>query len=122
MTGRYVRSTFVEDQREFVEDLQIGKQIGKLLDMPERPQAQKHICWVWNLKNLETWFQILKSLKNSTFPVIVMVLLKMGPMGPRGLGPNPFSTVLPCPPGVFFRQKRRPQQKQCVFIKEMTYF
>ena len=25
--------------------------------------------------------------------VTVMVLLKMGPMGPRGLGPNPFSTV-----------------------------
>ncbi len=39
MTGRYVRSTFVEDQREFVEHLQIGKQIGKLLDMPKRPQA-----------------------------------------------------------------------------------
>ena len=114
MTGRYVRSTFVEDQREFVEHLQIGKQIGKLLDMPKRPQAQKHIVWVWNLKNLETCFQILKSLKhlkNSTFPVTVMVLLKMGPMGPRGLGPNPFSTVSPCPPGVFFRQKRRPKQK-----------
>ena len=45
LTGRYVRSTFVEDQREFVEHLQIGKQIGKLLDMPKRPQAQKHICW-----------------------------------------------------------------------------
>ena len=43
MTGRYVRSTFVEDQREFVEHLQIGKQIGKLLDMPKRPQAQQHI-------------------------------------------------------------------------------
>ena len=43
MTGGYVRSTFVEDQREFVEHLQIGKQIGKLLDMPKRPQAQKHV-------------------------------------------------------------------------------
>ena len=43
MTGRYIRSTFVEDQREFVEHLQIGKQIGKLLDMPKGPQAQKHI-------------------------------------------------------------------------------
>ena len=64
MTGRYVRSTFVEDQREFVEHLQIGKQIGKLLDIPKRPQAQKHIFWVWNMKNLETWFQILKNLKN----------------------------------------------------------
>ena len=103
---------------------QIGKQIGKLLDMPKRPQAQKHIFWVWNLENLETWFQILKSLnslKNSTFPVTVMVLLKngpygpqgpwtMGPMGPRGLGPNPFSTVSPCPPGFFFREKQRPKQ------------
>ena len=63
MTGRYIRSTLVEDQREFVEDLQIGKQIGKLLDMPKRPQAQKHIFWVWNMKNLETWFQILKNRK-----------------------------------------------------------
>ena len=66
MAGRYVRSTFVEDQREFVEHLQIGKQIGKLLDMPKRPQAQKHICWVWNLINLETWFQILKNEKSHT--------------------------------------------------------
>ena len=39
-----MRSTFVEDQSECVEDLQIGKQIGKLLDMPKRPRAQKHIC------------------------------------------------------------------------------
>ena len=101
----------MEDQKEFVEDLYIGKQIAKLLDMPKRLQAQKHICWVWNLKNLEAWFQILKSLKNSTFPVTVMVLLKMGPMGPRGLGPNPFSTVSPCPPGVFFRQKKRLKTK-----------
>ena len=43
MTGRYVRSTFVEDQSEFVEHLQIGKQIGNFLDMPKGPQAQKHI-------------------------------------------------------------------------------
>ena len=35
----------------------------------------------------------------------------MGPMGPMGLGPNPFSTVLPCPPGVFFREKQRPDKK-----------
>ena len=65
MTGRYVRSTFGEDQREFLEHLQIGKQIGKLLDMPKRPQAQKQVFWVWNMKNLETWFQIVKSLKIS---------------------------------------------------------
>ena len=107
MTGRYVRSTFVEDQREFVEHLQIGKQIGKLLDMPKRPQAQKHMFWVWNLKNLETWFQILKSLKSYTFPVTVVVLLKMGPMGPRGLGPNPFFDCVAVPSGGFFWEKTR---------------
>ena len=62
--GKVCTINFVEDQREFVEHLQIGKQIGKLLDMPKRPQAQKHIFWIWNMKNLETWFQNLKSLKN----------------------------------------------------------
>ena len=118
MTGRYVRSTFVEDQKAFVEHLQIGKQIGKLLDMPKRPQAQKHILWVWNLKNLETWFQSLKSLKNSTFPVTVMVLLKMGPRAPGALGPTPFRLCRRALQG-FFREKRS-QHKQCVFIKQMT--
>ena len=53
MTGRYIRSTSVEDQSEFVEHLQIGKQIGKLLDMPKGPQAQKHMFWVWNMKKLK---------------------------------------------------------------------
>ena len=28
-------------------NLQIGKQIGKLLDMPKGPQAQKQFCWVF---------------------------------------------------------------------------
>ena len=46
MTGRYIRSTFIEDQSEFVEHLQIGKQIGKLLDMAKRPQAPKHFSFV----------------------------------------------------------------------------
>ena len=46
MTGRYVRSTFVEDQREFVEHFQYGKQIGKILDIKNRQKrhrAPKHI-------------------------------------------------------------------------------
>ena len=46
LAGRYVRSTFVEDQREFVEHFQYGKQIGKILDMEnkqERHRAPKHI-------------------------------------------------------------------------------
>ena len=46
MTGRYVRSTFVEDQREFVEHFQYGKQIGKILDIKnkqKRHRTPKHI-------------------------------------------------------------------------------
>ena len=45
MTGTYIQSTFIEDQGEFVEHLQIGEQIGKLLDMPRRSQAQKHVLF-----------------------------------------------------------------------------
>ena len=41
--GKVVRSTFITDQSEFIEQLQNGKQIGKLLDMPKRPQAPKPI-------------------------------------------------------------------------------
>ena len=53
MTGRYIGSTFITDQSEFVEHLQIGKQIGKLLDMPKGPQAQKHILRVWNMNKFK---------------------------------------------------------------------
>ena len=42
---------------------QNGKQIGKFLDIPKRPQAPKHIFWDWNMKNLETRFHILKNEK-----------------------------------------------------------
>ena len=43
MTGTYIRSTFITDQSEFIESLQIGKQIGKFVDMPKRPQAQNFL-------------------------------------------------------------------------------
>ena len=46
MTVRYVRSTFIEDQSEFVEHFPYGKQIGKILDIQnrqKRPQAHKPI-------------------------------------------------------------------------------
>ena len=36
----------------------------------------------------------------------------MGPMGPRGLGPNPFSTVSPCPPGFVFSAKKASKKKK----------
>ena len=53
MTGRYIRSTFITDHREFVEHFQNCKQIRELLDMPKGPQAEKHICWVWNMKKFK---------------------------------------------------------------------
>ena len=43
MTEAYIQSTFITDQTEFMEHFLNGKQICELLDMPKRPQAQKHI-------------------------------------------------------------------------------
>ena len=34
------------------------------------------------------------------------------PYGPKAPGPNPFSTVSPCPPGFFFSGKTASQKKQ----------
>ena len=42
LTGTYIRFTFVEHQREFVEHFPYGKQIGNFLDIQnkqKRPQA-----------------------------------------------------------------------------------
>ena len=66
-TGRFIRKTFVEHRREFIENCPYGKQIDDFVDMENMQKsrhAPKHIFWVWNLKNLETWFQLLKSLRN----------------------------------------------------------
>ena len=38
--------------------------MNDFLDMPKRPQAPKHTFWGWNMKNLETRFQIYNFLKN----------------------------------------------------------
>ena len=46
MTGRFIGTTFVEHRREFIENLQYGKQIGEILDLEnrqKRPQASKPI-------------------------------------------------------------------------------
>ena len=40
-----------------------------------------------------------------------MVLLNVGPMGPRGLGPNPSSTVSQIPSGGFFSGKTASPKK-----------
>ena len=45
-----------------------------------------------------------------------MVLLNVGPMGPRGLGPNPFSTVSQMPSGGFFSAKTASQQKNNAYL------
>ena len=50
-----------------MEKSQIGKQIGKLLDMPERPQAPKHILFVgggvkYNSRNSTFKFDLKKGL------------------------------------------------------------
>ena len=46
-----------------MEHLQIGKQIGKLLDMPKRPQAPKPIscflCWGVKYDSLNSTFKIV---------------------------------------------------------------
>ena len=73
MTGRYVGSTFVEDQSEFVEHLQIGKQIGKLLDMPKSPQAQKHFfCNVGHLKFQKVY--VFDYVRNEAMLVLVFYI------------------------------------------------
>ena len=67
LTGRYVRSTFVEHQRGFVEHFQYGKQIGKMLDiqnMQKRHRAPTHILLGLKSEKMETRFQILIFLKN----------------------------------------------------------
>ena len=60
--GKVCTIILLEDQREFVEHFQSGKQIGKILDMKTGKNVtgpQNTFYWVWNLKNLETRFQIL---------------------------------------------------------------
>ena len=67
LTGRYVRSTFVEDQREFVEHFQYGKQIGKTLDITnrqKRPRAPKHILLGLKSEKPGNQVPIFENLKN----------------------------------------------------------
>ena len=43
-------------------------------------------------------------------------------MGPRGLGPNPFSTVSPCPPGFFFSKNSVPKTQNTYLLKNDVFF
>ena len=74
MTGRYIRSTFVMDQREFVQHLQIGKQIGKLLDMPKGPQAEKHMFWVFGHLKIKK-VEFVDYVRNEAILVLVFYYL-----------------------------------------------
>ena len=66
LTGRFIRKTSVEHQREFVEHFQYGKQTGKILDIQnkqKRHRAPKHIFgglrsekygnWIPNFRKIE---------------------------------------------------------------------
>ena len=41
LTMTYIRSTFITDQRKFVEHFQYGKQIGKILDIQNRQKRHR---------------------------------------------------------------------------------
>ena len=75
LTGTYIRSTFITDQSEFMNNLQIGKQIGKVLDIPKRPQAPKHIFWDWDMNNLETRFHFWEFRK--IWKMLMTILCRM---------------------------------------------
>ena len=67
LTGRYVRSTFVEHQREFVEHFQYGKQIGKILDptnRQKRPQAPNTIFLGLESEKSENQIPYLEMFEN----------------------------------------------------------
>ena len=82
MTGRYIRSTFVEHQREFVEYFPYGKQLGKTLDLENKlkhRRAPKHILLcleseksgnqVPNFENDETYLKFVHevSVQNGSY-------------------------------------------------------
>ena len=71
MTAIYIRSIYNEDQREFIEHFQIGKQIGKLLDMPKRPQAHKHILWRYSDRNKWPQVDLFEYMRNEAMLVLV---------------------------------------------------
>ena len=58
MTGRYTRSTFAEDQREFVEHFQDGEQIGKTLDIKTGKNATGPQTTFFGLKSEKAGNQV----------------------------------------------------------------
>ena len=128
LTGTYIRSTFVEDQREFVEHFQYGKKSVNYWTCQNVPRPKntfvgsglrrsqtKSICLTMCAMQ-QCWCLFLFFQKGLVFfrRKLIWFFAKnrtMGPMGPRGLGPNSFSTVSPCPLGFFFRENNVPNNK-----------
>ena len=77
--------------------------------MPKRPQAQKHIFWVWNMRNLETWFQMLKNC---------------GPWAlwaPGALGPTPFRLCRRALRVFFFGKNSVPNRNDAYLLKNDVF-
>ena len=67
MKERFIGKTCVEHQREFIENCQYGKQIGKILDlknMQKRPQAQKPIFLGLESEKYENRIPNFETLEN----------------------------------------------------------
>ena len=80
VTGRYVGSTFVEHQRQFVEHSQYGKHISKMLHIQNWQKnvtgSQNTFVGVWNLKNMETRFHFLQKHENM-LKLITKIMCRM---------------------------------------------
>ena len=66
MTETYLGKTVVEHRREFIENCQCGKQIGKMLDQQnkqKRPQARKPIFLGQESEKSENQVPFLEFLK-----------------------------------------------------------
>ena len=67
MTGRFIRKTFVEHRREFIENCPYGKQIGKFVDpkkCQKRPQAPKPVfLGQESEKKSENWIPIFENFE-----------------------------------------------------------
>ena len=72
-----------------MEHLQIGKQIGKLLDMPKRPQAQKHIfCDFGHLKVQK--IDVVDYVRNEAMLVLVFISFRRNKIFAQNIGKTSF--------------------------------
>ena len=111
----------MEDQREFVEHLQIGKQIGKLLDMPKRPQAQNTFLGLESEKsgNLVPDFEKFEKLD---LPGHCYGSSKKWALwAPGALGPTPFRLCRRALRGFFFGKKGIPTTNNAYLLNNDVF-